>query len=65
MLVWKIFVLIFILSNCEAKCSKKGWKKIEKTIKDSIDKYIEDMKGDTYSYLHIKPPLCLFMKQNG
>jgi len=44
MLVWKIFVFILILGNCEAKCSKNGWKKIKKTIKDCIDKYVEDMK---------------------
>lgn len=44
MLVWKIFVFILILGNVEAKCSKNGWKKIKKTIKDCIDKYIEDMK---------------------
>ena len=49
MLVWKIFVFILILSNCEAKCSKNGWKKIKKTIKDCIDKYIEDMKGDCFT----------------
>ena len=57
MLVWKIFVFTLILGNCEAKCSKNGWKKIKKTIKDCIDKYVEDMKGDSFD-----SEILLFLK---
>ena len=54
MIAWKLFFLILIVGNCNAKCEKKGWKKIKKTIEDCIDKFLEDMNGNFYIFLRFQ-----------